>query len=508
MPAKLPDKIRWDVVHNWLEGYPRNTIAKNYNIGAASVSNIVDEWRNAAGPQLADTLRDLSVTLRRSGLSPAQCAAAMRIINLFDMMGYDERSAEQFLSEVYGRIQEAGITPKHIAGYIIGLKSLLDGLNLNLTGNPTISLFDIDKIMEDKSKDIRSLEEQSAFFENKLRGIRQRISFSESELHELLQAKRNIEIDLQWISDLRDQLQKNGIASDSITRLEECARFFNERRFDMGELLGNFSNYKRMQDEIVAQGNYLDELRTKTKEIISNNSTQESLLQENILKVTALETIKKMGCGLSELKRLQYILNEISKEAGLPTEENAAVKKFFQEVEEHYDDAINMEKIIHERKVELQKLTEAINITSITLNLTPEIVEMTKSLTRKGFKKDDIELIKRIIKESPLFLSQFKDKDKDKVTSPGLKSDFRAGEATTEVEKSIQSDGRERVNEQEEATYRHVPVPTNEQNKIEATDERKEQDPLVEDGEDIDFGKLLQEYYRPLVKRAEEGFRS
>jgi hypothetical protein len=355
MPAKLPQTIKRDVIQNWLEGYPRNTIAAKYNIAAASVSNIIDEWRNAVGPELANTLRDLSVAMRRSGMSPGQCANGMRIINLFSMMGYDERSAELFLSEVYGRLQELGITPEHIAGYVSGFKSLLDGLNpsISIGGSPMTSLLDIDQIIGKKAEYIRSLEDQSALLENKLRDNRQRISSSERDLQELLQKKRSTEIDLQLKSDLGDQLQKNGIAVDSISALVEYARFFNQRGFDINELLKTFSNYRKMQDEIAVQGQYLDTLRVKAQEIMASNSVQEGLLQENSLKATEIETIKGMGFGLAELKRLHYILNEISKEAGLPSEENAAVKRFFRELE-HYDELVNTGKIIDGRKAELQ----------------------------------------------------------------------------------------------------------------------------------------------------------
>jgi hypothetical protein len=412
MPAKLHNGIKWNVIQHWLEGYPRNTVAAKFNISAGSVSNIIDEWRNAVGPELANIVRDLSVTLKKLGMSPAQFSTAMRIRNLFDMMGYDERSAEIFLTEVYGRLQELGITPKHIAGYVNGFKSLLDNLNPSLVGNsigrkPTISLLDIDQIMEKRAEYIHSLKDRYTVFETKFHEIRQRISSSESELQDLHQRKRRVEIDLQWKSDLQDELQKNGIATNSITTLVENARFFNDRGLDLNELLKTFSTYRRLQDEIVAQGRYLEAARTKAQEIMDKNSIQEGLLQENTLKVSELETIKRMGFGLSELKRLYLILNEISSEAGLPTEENAAVKKFFQQFDEHYDDFMNLGKKIDERKIQLQKLLDAININSITLGLAPEVVEMTRSLARQGYRKEHLENLMRIIRENPM--SQFKD---------------------------------------------------------------------------------------------------
>jgi len=180
----------------------------------------------------------------------------------------------------------------------------IDGLKLNIGRNPTLSLLDIDKIIEKKAEYIRYLEEQSTLFENKLHNTRQRITTSEGELRDLLQTKRSVEIDLQWKSDLRDQLQRNGIAVDSITKLAEYAQLFTDRGFDINELIKTFSNYRRLQEEVVAEHSYVQSLRITAKAITDKNSLQEEVLQKNSLKVTELDAIKEMGFGLSELKRL------------------------------------------------------------------------------------------------------------------------------------------------------------------------------------------------------------
>lgn len=380
-------------------------------------------------------------------MSPAQCAIGIRIVNLIDKMGFDQQSIEIFLSEVYTRLQEVGATPKYIARYVEGLVSLLDDLNLNQERTAAISLREIDKILEKKKEDDRMLQEQFSLCESKLRDTNQKIVISENELQKLLGMKRSIEVDLGWKSELRDQLQKNGLAVNDISNLVEGARFFRDRGSNINEMLTTFSNYKGMQSAIAGQERELGILKAKAQQIKDENRVQEELLQKNKLRNSELDAIKSMGFGLSHLKRLHYLLDEVSKEAGLPTEENAAVIKFFQELEEHYDVYVNLGKKVDERRAEIRKLSVAQDLLSITLNLTPEIDRMVQNLARKGIKKDDLEHITRMIEENRLPRSKNSSDEKDLVMEnhPGSEYSYSkteiGGREKTVTEESISSSG-------------------------------------------------------------------
>ncbi len=52
--------------------------------------------------------------------------------------------------------------------------------------------------------------------------------------------------DIRWISELREQLEKSGLAVDDIRRLIEGARFFKDHGFNVSEMLVTFSEYKGM----------------------------------------------------------------------------------------------------------------------------------------------------------------------------------------------------------------------------------------------------------------------
>lgn len=65
-------------------GYPRIVISTECHVSTGAVSSIVAEWKHAVGLDLANLIRDIGVTLRKLGMSPAQCATGLRVANLID----------------------------------------------------------------------------------------------------------------------------------------------------------------------------------------------------------------------------------------------------------------------------------------------------------------------------------------------------------------------------------------------------------------------------------------
>ena len=88
MPAKLPDNFKSLVIQGWLNGTQRDKIARDNGLSAGAVTNIVDEWRLALGfsPGKPE-LRELAVTLKKIGITPAQCAGGFRVAMMMNRLG-------------------------------------------------------------------------------------------------------------------------------------------------------------------------------------------------------------------------------------------------------------------------------------------------------------------------------------------------------------------------------------------------------------------------------------
>jgi hypothetical protein len=87
MPSKLPDNLKSLVIQQWLAGIQRDKIAVDNGLSAGAVTNTVNEWRSALGFYAADALRDLGVTLKRIGITPAQCAIGFRVAMMLNRLG-------------------------------------------------------------------------------------------------------------------------------------------------------------------------------------------------------------------------------------------------------------------------------------------------------------------------------------------------------------------------------------------------------------------------------------
>jgi len=66
MPFRIGEDVKSGVVYEWLQGSSRDKIARIYNISTGGVTNIINEWRNNIGAYIAEDLRELSVSLKKS----------------------------------------------------------------------------------------------------------------------------------------------------------------------------------------------------------------------------------------------------------------------------------------------------------------------------------------------------------------------------------------------------------------------------------------------------------
>jgi hypothetical protein len=109
------------VIQQWLTGDQRDKIAADAGISAGAVTNIVNEWRHALGFSEANELREMAVTLRKIGITYRQCAIGSRVAMIMTRLGVEENNFESFMSDVYHRCNDLGLTPQLISSYISNL---------------------------------------------------------------------------------------------------------------------------------------------------------------------------------------------------------------------------------------------------------------------------------------------------------------------------------------------------------------------------------------------------
>jgi hypothetical protein len=151
------------VIKQWLEGVKRDMIAGNNGFSAGAVTNIVNDFRRGLGSAVVDDLRDLGVTFRKVGITPAQCALGFRVaMMMVAKLGVkeeeEEEELESFILDVYNRCIDLGLSPDNIALHI---KDLIEFSKMNGTNNNYIlPLSQISEFIPQKADEKKKLEEE------------------------------------------------------------------------------------------------------------------------------------------------------------------------------------------------------------------------------------------------------------------------------------------------------------------------------------------------------------
>lgn len=164
----------------------------------------------------------------------------------------------------------------------------------------------------------------------------------------------------------------------------------------------DFKQYNYSATKILSEYKIINSLRNEIKRI-RDEIQSNSLKKDNILKkITSLEdrsnyyqqTIKiyeelnKEGLGLSELKRLNYLVMESAYANGLEVRD--AIKNFLKDVEDNYDNKLGFEKKISELKSEMKKLEQQVPEYQFYLKLQGIVSPTLIHLHNSGVTNEDI----------------------------------------------------------------------------------------------------------------------
>jgi hypothetical protein len=187
MPAAIDESIKRKVIQQWISGESRDKIAAENNIGAGTVTNIISNYK--VGLEKFDSIRQLSIEIRKQGLNWSDLASHFRLYNYFIKSGASEEKVESFITNVSSN----DVPP----GKVIELVNQLH----EISKTESIPLDKIPSFIE------RKLEEK------------QKIDGEIKEADAILQSKNvNIEAINEHIQ-LNERLNERGLSIDDIEKL-------------------------------------------------------------------------------------------------------------------------------------------------------------------------------------------------------------------------------------------------------------------------------------------------
>src|SRR5207245_8705916 len=78
----------------------RDRIAEDNNIGAGTVSNIVNEWKEGIEHSDYDSLRELAIYSKKEAFGLSDIASSIRLINYIRKLGANQDQIESFVANL------------------------------------------------------------------------------------------------------------------------------------------------------------------------------------------------------------------------------------------------------------------------------------------------------------------------------------------------------------------------------------------------------------------------
>jgi chromosome segregation ATPase len=274
MPSKLPENLKSLVIQDWLSGKQRDKIAGDNGLSAGAVTNIVNEWRQALGLSAADALRELAVTLKKIGISAAQCALGFRAAMIMNRLGVREDSFESFMSDIYKRCNNLGLTPESIASYLTNL----------IEFSKTVPFSQISEFIHQKADEKIKLEEEIQKLKDQIKILKEEKSTSEHRRTSALYEENMTAVELKSYSELKEALGGYGISiDDDIPKFAKLVHGISQKGYDVGEVIKEFSDLELLRTDYLHYQAAIPDLQRKYDGLNQECSTVEQLVNSLML---------------------------------------------------------------------------------------------------------------------------------------------------------------------------------------------------------------------------------
>src|SRR5919199_1186792 len=100
MPAPIDEIVKRRVIQMWLAGEAREKITADNDIGAGTISIIVEEYKAGLDNFNLDSFRELTIEAKKRGMTPSDLASFFRLYNFFRGSGAKESEIESFITNI------------------------------------------------------------------------------------------------------------------------------------------------------------------------------------------------------------------------------------------------------------------------------------------------------------------------------------------------------------------------------------------------------------------------
>lgn len=386
MPVKLPESIKSGVIQLWLKGVERDKIALENGISAGAVTNIINEWRQAIGFPVAEELRELAVSLKKIGITPGECAIGCRVSMLMNKVGVGDDQFQSFLSDVYKRSVELGLTPQSIASY---LRDLLEF-------SKTLVFSQIPAYLDQKNQEKDQLEKKLQELTAQTEMLQQKKTQLEGFRNMAMEHHKTTAEQLKLYSDLCKEFAKYGIPLDDITHLAKVVDGVRALGYDPVKITNEISNLELLKSQYGIYQSAIPVIKKELDDLYQKRSVHEHLIEAYKQTMSIFYDLDRIGFGLKELKLLHLTIEEISIANNIPM--YSGVEKFFKDIDDNYDNRLGFASKVQDLSLEITRLKQQLNELRMQSSLHPVVGQVLLRLLQNGVNEQEIITIADLIK--------------------------------------------------------------------------------------------------------------
>ena len=194
--------------------------------------------------------------------------------------------------------------------------------------------------------------------------------------------------DLKWYSDIRAELRDYHIPVDDLSLFANIIRNIKRYRYDPKEVISEFSNLKNLEYKQRVFTDAATNLEVRVGILTRTCNDLEERINFHRQTLSVYNELEAIGFGLKELKLIWSTINEIATANNISV--HRAVQKFFQDIEEQYDDKLGFESKIENSRDEFNRLNSEVNRLRIASLTHPMIGGALSRLFIRGVREQDI----------------------------------------------------------------------------------------------------------------------
>jgi len=363
--------LKDDIVSQWLNGKRRDTIAVENGLSTGSVSNIVREWEEKIGSLAADEVREFGITLRKSDLSPAQCAKGFRIANIIRDLGFVEDDVEEFLRDNYKMCINIGLQPDKIALHINDLVGLTEKVPLD----------EISDHINRKRSMLEELNQELEIVSTQLKEARANLDKAFS--------KYNIDrSEARWTYWLKTELAERGLEFDNISALVNTIEDIHTFGFDARKIVSKFSEIEDLEIRTNTLKTDISKLQIEKEKEIRRLAILKQFSSTHRQALDAYGQLASMGLRLPELTILYNTIIELANENGFTA--SNAVSRFIEDISKHYSLVSGFESRIEELKNEIEDTEFSMTMLRMSETELDNVTNGLRKLWARGLTSEDI----------------------------------------------------------------------------------------------------------------------